>query len=204
MSHGKLEGMGKLLRCEACGSHVLTREEACPFCEEGQQGPPQRRAMQLDRAVRWGGRGGFLAASLMGMTALTGCPEDMTEEDPRADMADPDMPLAQPVYGVPADFGTPPGPDMGLDMGGDIDGGKASDAGPGDMSVGDMSTGDMGGASDAGSDMSIMPVPLYGVTPVDAGMEDMKESMDAATPERDSGILPVPLYGVIPAPDAGE
>ena len=106
-----------LARCPGCKQHIQLGSEggemSCPFCHvalvaEGAAGG----LSGLARSVVSQGRGGLIAASLLGLTTLTGCGSDEEKEPANDTASDTNASDAtdlgvQPVYGIPADTAGP-------------------------------------------------------------------------------------------------
>ena len=184
--------------CPACRTHVKVQDKdaVCPFCgaQLDTTGTPR---------MALGGRSGALAAGLLSL-GIVACDDDTADgggDDAVArdantqdgasgepdtggavdamdapDVAEADMILPAPLYGIaPVDGGRP-----------------AGDAAPQDASPADATVPDASSEQDAE-----MAVPLYGIRPAEAG----GIVQDAAL-EPDLGLVPVPLYGIAPMLDA--
>ncbi len=219
-------------RCPDCGQHirVAPRVETtlCPFCDTALVQRVERESLLdsvLDSTRAFlGGRGGLIAASLLGVAPVTmGCEKATTtasggdagvvsdgggtggKADTTTGGITGDV-VPQPVYGLPADITAPdtqPIPDTGPQP---MYGGPPDDI---------VTTVDV--------DDDIPPQPLYGIIPADVlpaqdveptpdipiqplyGLPapiDATESIDADEDTTDTGKdnTPVPLYGLPPNP----
>jgi hypothetical protein len=84
-----------LIPCSVCARHILTTEQACPFCGNTEQG-----------ARTTAGRPLFGAAILLaGMTAVTACGKTTVSSDGDAARVEP---RPEDIRAVPAYGGPPP------------------------------------------------------------------------------------------------
>jgi len=218
-----------LTRCPTCNAHIQVAEDiaqtACVFCG-AELGAALSQPGALERMLNVG-RGGMVAASLFGFTALSACPSDTeptsdTAVEVTTDVA-PDYAVGD-VYGLPADIDVPLTPDATADApivdvvpDATIDAlyGLPPDIDDGPDAVEDA-------AVDADASAQPEAVPLYGLPPdafpgpdaaedsgpTDAGSHDAADGDAEADGDAASDgvstddLAPVPLYGIPPSPDA--
>jgi len=189
------QGLTRCPSCKAhIAIAPVLAQTACPFCDSVLAEALGTTGNAMDR-ILGSGRSALIAASLLGMPALGACGDDTDDDAPPTDDAGttdigpdtqpippygipsppedvqldlaPDVPVADPVYGMPADAFGPE------DTAGPEDAGPEDATEPDafeeekeDTSDGDTSGGDASEDADADTEkQDPTPAPVYGMPP---------------------------------------
>jgi hypothetical protein len=190
--------------CPSCKAHVRVErpiaQARCFFCSQPIVGPGDTVSGSALARVAAVGRGGLIAASLVGFGALGACGEPQPTQDvgTQFDVA-PDLQNA-PLYGLPADMIVDPGINQDTQE-------ADTNSTPKDVSGPDAEASDI--LEDIGQELpqDIVVAPVYGL-PADVGPSEADVAPgDTHAPDTSSedvkeadAPVPQPLYGLPPTP----